>query len=102
MDKAGYLAVVGALLYLATFTCPDISFAVSTLGRHFQKLTTRHWVGIKHLLRYLRETENLELLYTQSGVARFKRYADARYKSDPQTGKSQTGYIFVKNGAPIS
>ena len=29
-------------------------------------------------------------------------YADAGYKSDPKTGKSQTGYIFIKNGAPVS
>ena len=50
VDKSGYLAAVGALLYLATFTCSDISFVVSTLARHSQKPTTRHWAGIKHLL----------------------------------------------------
>jgi hypothetical protein len=29
-------------------------------------------------------------------------YADAGYKSDEISGKSQTGYIFLKNNAPIS
>ena len=53
VDKARYLAAVGALLYLATFTRPDISFAVSTLGRHSQKPIVRHWARVKHLLRYL-------------------------------------------------
>ena len=64
VDKAEYLTAVGALLYLATFTRLDISFAVSTLGRHSQKPTVRHWAGDKHLLRYLRGTEDLGLLYS--------------------------------------
>ena len=102
VDKQGYLAAVGALLYLATFTTPDISFAVSTLGRHSQKPTVRHWAGVKHLFRYLRGTEDLGLLYSRNGTSEFVGYADAGYKSDPKSGKSQTGYIFLKNGAPVS
>ena len=105
VDKVGYLAalaIMGALLYLATFTHPDISFVVSTLAHHSQKPTTRHWAGIKHLLRYLRGTKDLGLLYTRSGVARFEGYADADYKFDPKTGKSQTSYIFIEAGALVS
>ena len=33
-DKTGYLAAVGVLLYLSTFTHPNISFATSVLARH--------------------------------------------------------------------
>ena len=102
VDKAGYLAAVGTFLYLATFTRPDISFVVSTMGRHSQKPTVRHWAGVKHLLRYLRGTKDLGLLYSRDGAAKFVGYANAGYKSDPKTGKSQTDYIFIKNGAPIS
>ena len=93
---------MGTLLYLTTFTRPDISFAVSTLGCHSQKPTVRHWAGVKHLFRYLRGTEDLGLLYSRKGATRFVGYADAGYKSDPKSGKSQTGYIFLKNGAPVS
>lgn len=50
MEKRQYLAVVGAPLYLATNTRPDISFAVSVLARHSQRPTARHWQGVKHLL----------------------------------------------------
>ena len=36
-DKIHYLAAVDALLYLSTFTHPDISFVVSVLARHSKK-----------------------------------------------------------------
>ena len=42
MDKPKYLTTIGVLLYLATFTRRDISFAVSMLARHSQKPTARH------------------------------------------------------------
>ena len=29
-------------------------------------------------------------------------YADSGFKTNEVTGKSQTGYTFIKNGAPIS
>ena len=101
LDKPRYLAAVGALLYLATYTQPDISFAVSVLSRHSQKSTSRHWAGVKHLFRYLRGTEDLRLHYTEDQTPRLIGYADTGYKSDVRTGKSQTGYVFIKNNAPI-
>ena len=102
VDKQRYLAAVGALIYLATHTRPDIAFATSVLARHSQKPTHRHWAAIKHLLRYLRGTEDLGLHFTKQANADIVGYADAGFKTDEVNGKSQTGYIFLKNGAPIS
>ena len=101
-DCGQYLAAVGALLYLSTYTRPDISFVVSVLARHSQRPSVRHWHGVKHLLRYLRGTEDLGLLYTQGGQESVVGYADAGFRSDETSGKSQTGYIFLKNNAPIT
>ena len=102
MDKPKYLVAVGALLYFATFTRPDISFAMSVLARHSQKPTARHWARIKHLFRYFKGTKDVGLLYSKQENATFERYADARYKSNPKFGKSQIGYIFLKARAPVS
>ena len=101
-NKTQYLVAVGALLYLSTYTRLDISFAVSVLARHSQRPSIRHWNGIKHRLRYLRGTEDLGFLYTKGGQEEITGYADAGFKSDEIFGKSQTGYIFLKNNALIT
>lgn len=100
LDKPKYLTAVGALLYLSTNTRPDTSFTVSVLARHSRRPTARHWKGVKHLLRYIRGTEDLGIHF-RPGKSSIIGYADSGFKTDPATGKSQTGYIFIKNGAPI-
>jgi hypothetical protein len=64
--------------------------------------TARHWQGIKHLLRYFRGTEDLGLHYQKHTLSDIIGYADSGFKIDPLSGKSQTSYIFIKNGPPIS
>ncbi|OAE29464.1 hypothetical protein AXG93_1028s1060 [Marchantia polymorpha subsp. ruderalis] len=100
LDKPKYLAAVGALLYLATNTQPNINFAVSVLARHSQRPTARYWQGIKHLLRYIRGTEDLGLHFRR-GQNNIIGYANSGFKSNPTTSKSQTCYVFIKNGASI-
>ena len=46
-----YLSAIGALMYLANTTRPDIAFSVNVLARHSCAPTRRHWNGIKHILR---------------------------------------------------
>jgi len=102
INKTQYLAAVRAMLYLATNTRPNIAFAVSVLARHNKKPTTRHWEGVNQLMRYLWGTENLGLHFRKAAATEISGYADSGFKLDPLSGKSQTGFIFIKNGAPIS
>ena len=59
-----YLSEIGALLYLAQCTRPDISFVVNLLARYSNVPTRRHWNGIKDIFRYLKGTTDLGLFYT--------------------------------------
>ena len=52
--EVSYLSVIGALLYLANNTHPDVAFSINLLARYSATPTHRHWKGIKHLLRYLK------------------------------------------------
>jgi hypothetical protein len=42
-----YLRAIGALMYLANNTRPDIAFAVNLLVRYSVTPTMRHWNGVK-------------------------------------------------------
>ena len=74
---------IGALMYLAQCTRPDITFAVNLLVQFSSEPTIRHWNGIKHIFRYLQGTIDLGLFYsnetTSSGLV---GYTDVRYNSD--------------------
>ena len=102
VDKQRYLTAIGAFTYLTTHTRPGIGFATSILARHSQNPTARHWNGVKHLMRYLRGTEDLGLHYRKVQNPETTGYADSGFKTDEVTGKSQTWYIFIRDGAPIS
>ncbi|RVW67129.1 Valencene synthase [Vitis vinifera] len=97
-----YLSAIGALMYLANCTRPDIAFSVNLLARYSSAPTRRHWNGIKHILRYLRGTTDMGLFYSRESKQQLLGYADAGYLSDPHKGRSQTGYCFNCNGTAIS
>ncbi|KAK2376223.1 putative mitochondrial protein [Trifolium repens] len=97
-----YLSAIGALLYLANYTRPDIAFSVNLLSRYSSSPTRRHWNGVKHILRYLRGTMDMGLFYPKVPKLELIGYADAGYLSDPHKGRSQTGYLFTSGDTAIS
>jgi hypothetical protein len=53
-DQLRYSQIIGSLMYLASATRPDISFAVSKLSRFDSNLGDDHWHALKRVLRYLK------------------------------------------------
>ena len=101
-SEVPYLITIGALMYLANTTRPDITFAVNLLARYSSAPTRRHWNGIKHILRYLKRTTDMCLFYSVNCSPNLVGYADAGYLSDPHKARSQTGYVFICGGTAIS
>jgi hypothetical protein len=63
MHNKPYVSAVGALMYLAIATRPDITHAVSVLCRFMSKPSPAHWKAAKHLFRYLRGSVDYWLTY---------------------------------------
>ena len=78
-----YLSAIGALMYLANYTRPNIAFSVNLLARYNSAPTKRHWNEIKHILRYLCGTSDMGLFYSKAMEPQLLGYADAGYLSDP-------------------
>ena len=86
-----YLSAIGALMYIANCTRPDIAFAVNLLALHSAAPTRRHWEGVKNIFRYLNSTRDLGLFYRHNQDKTIIGYTDAGYLSDPHNARSQTG-----------
>ncbi|GLT35869.1 hypothetical protein SLA2020_102850 [Shorea laevis] len=97
-----YLSAIGALMYLANNTRPDIAFSVNLLARYSSAPTRRHWNGIKHLFCYFQGTKDMGLFYSKHSKTELVGYADAGYLFDPHKGRSQTRYLFTYGGTEIS
>jgi hypothetical protein len=97
-----YLSAIGALMYLANSTRPDIAFAVNLLARYSAAPTKRHWAGVKHILRYLNGTRDFGLFYARGQDSTLIGYTDAGYLSDPHNARSQTGFVYLYGGTAIS
>ena len=83
--------MVGALIYLAVTTRPDISFAISYLAQFNE-------------LRYLKGTLEYGITYRRKSAddGNFVRYADVDWGNCPIDRRSCTGYVFMIGDGPVS
>jgi hypothetical protein len=103
MKAIPYLQAVGALLYLAIATCPDISFAVGVLAHYSHNPGPAHWTAVKHLFRYLKGTLDLALVYRPvPNAPLFLTFTDVAHGDDKDTGKSTSGYLVKMGSGAIS
>nr|GFA01177.1 hypothetical protein [Tanacetum cinerariifolium] len=62
-----------------------------------------HWTTVKNILKYLRNTKDMFLVYEDdlNRELRVSCYTDAGYLTDADDLKSHTGYVFVLNGGVV-
>lgn len=101
VNKEQYQSIIGALTYLSITTRPDIQHSVSKLAQHNTDPHIEHMTAVKHILRYLKGTIDLGLVY-KFGEARVKGYADSDWGGNTIDRKSYTGYIFFLGECVIS
>nr|GEW90892.1 hypothetical protein [Tanacetum cinerariifolium] len=93
----------GSIMYAVRCTRPDVAFA-QNITSHFQhNLGEPHWIALKTILKYLKYTKDMFLVYGGNPEAEHQVdcYCDARFKTNRDDIKSQTGYVFVLNRGAV-
>ncbi|GKA97091.1 retrotransposon protein, putative, ty1-copia subclass [Tanacetum coccineum] len=100
MQNISYASAVGSIMYAVRCTRPDVAFAQNITSRFQQNPSDEHWTAVKNILKYLRNTKDMFLVYggDMKRELRVSCYTDAGYLTDADDMKSQTGYVFVLNG----
>ena len=102
VDTHKYQEIVGCLIYASITTRPDIAHAVNILSQHMAKPNNEHWIAAKRVLRYLKGTTDIGIVFRKSDNFELVGYSDADWAGDVDGRKSTSGYVFLLGGNIIS
>ncbi|KAL9858560.1 putative RNA-directed DNA polymerase [Arabidopsis thaliana] len=85
MSRVPYANVVGSLMYAMVCTRPDLAHAVSVVNRFMGQPGKEHWLAVKRILRYVKGTSDVGLIYGGDAPSLIAGDVDSR--------RSMTGYV---------
>lgn len=88
-----YLELVGTLMYLATGSQPDISYAVGVLARHNLAPADRHYDAAIRVLQYAKYTRTTGVVMKRFEGHVMESFSDADWAGDKDTRRSTTGSV---------
>ncbi|XP_040869839.1 secreted RxLR effector protein 161-like [Glycine max] len=104
VDPTLYKQIVSSLRYLCN-TRPDIAYCVGLIRRFMEKPKTPHFLAAKRILRYVKRTLDLGILYPYSQKnmeGEVFGYSDSDWCGDKDDRKNTVGYVFKFGTTPIS
>nr|GEU45744.1 retrotransposon protein, putative, Ty1-copia subclass [Tanacetum cinerariifolium] len=103
MQNIPYASAVGSIMYAVRCTRLDVAFAQNITSRFQHNPGEVHWTVVKNIMKYLRNTKDMFLVYGGYTKRELKVscYTDVGYLMDADDMKSQTGYVFVLNGEAV-
>ncbi|XP_062704135.1 uncharacterized protein LOC134286526 [Aedes albopictus] len=101
--KHPYRELVGCrLTYVSLTTRPDIAAAVNYYSQYQSCPTDDHWIHLKRILRYIRGTLDLCLVYqADNAAATLEVFTDADWANDTSDRRSISGCIFKVLGCTV-
>ena len=104
-----YASVIGMMLYLASNTRSNISFAVYQCARFTHNTKVSHETAVKRICRYFQGPNNNGLVFNPSKKLVVDCYADADFAGlwgheDPQgiiCARSRTGFVVTFANSPL-
>ena len=101
-NQLEYQKRIGSVMYAMVSTRPDLAFAVGKLSQYTHDPATRHRTALDRVLKYLKGTADLALVYDHNRNGDLISFADAAYGDDVNDRKSTYGHtMLLGNGAVI-
>ncbi|CAI5941202.1 unnamed protein product [Closterium sp. NIES-65] len=99
-----YPELVGCLMYLMTYTRPDLAYPLSILARYVapERHRPEHMAAAKRVLRYLCSTLGMGLVLGGRRSVVLTGHADASWADDQATQRSSQGYTFSLGSGSVS
>nr|GFB95171.1 hypothetical protein [Tanacetum cinerariifolium] len=63
LGKVAYILGIKIIMYAVRCTRPDVAFAQNMTSRFQQNPGEEHWTAVKNILKYLRNTKDMFLVY---------------------------------------
>ncbi|KAJ8750432.1 hypothetical protein K2173_015571 [Erythroxylum novogranatense] len=95
VDSRRYQHLVGKLIYLS-HTRPDIAYAVGVVSQFMHCPQKSHLEATMRILRYLKGTPGIGILFRKNGHLRVEAYTDADWAGSPVDRRSTCGYFTLK------
>ncbi|MEQ1735077.1 MAG: reverse transcriptase domain-containing protein [Rhodoglobus sp.] len=105
LTKENFRRLIGALLYAACSTRPDIAYMISLLSSFVADPQDRHLRALKKVLRYLNGTRAHGIEYHRGKdleEGRLTLFVDSDHAGDKRDRRSITGFIAKFAGAPVT
>ena len=96
-DKRRFRSLVGKLIYL-TVTRPNITFVVGIVSQFMENPKQIHWDAISRVLKYLKGTIGMGVLYKKGSNWDIISYSDADWARSKSDRRSTCGYCTFVGG----
>ncbi|GJT55888.1 hypothetical protein Tco_0990942 [Tanacetum coccineum] len=90
-------------MYVVRCTRPDVAFSQNLTSRYQQNPDKSYWTAVKNILKYLRNTKDMFLIYGGDSITELSVtcYTNASWETDRDDLRSQTRFVFVMNGGAV-
>lgn len=102
IKRVPYASTVGSLMYAMMCTRPDISYVVSITSRYQSNPGSKHWGAVKTVLKYLKRTKEVVLVYGGTSDIQLEAYTDLDFQFNLDDRKSTFGFVLTLNDGAIS
>ena len=88
-------------MYAILHTRPDVADSLGITSRFQANPEEEHWKAVKNILKYLRRTKDIFLIYGGSDL-KLKGYTNYSFQSNTDDSKSISGYVFTLYEGAVS